>query len=287
LLPSADDMRIDSHHHIWDLAVRDQDWITGEELQPIRRNFLMADLREAISGSGIDKTVLVQTVTDYAETPELLAVAESDELVVGVVGWLKIDAPDAIEQLHKYLDLPGANYLKGIRDIAQDHIDPNYLAREQSIRNVQKLGALGITYDLLTKTPELPAAIEMVKACPDVQFVMDHISKPYIAKQEMQPWKKLISELASFPNVVCKISGLVTEANWNNWQVKDFLPYTDHLLEIFTPARLMFGSDWPVATLAASYSEVVELAESLTAGLSISEGESFWSQTAIHAYNLG
>ena len=280
-------MRIDSHHHIWDLAVRDQDWITGEELQPIRRNFLMADLREAISGSGIDKTVLVQTVTDYAETPELLAVAESDELVVGVVGWLKIDAPDAIEQLHKYLDLPGANYLKGIRDIAQDHIDPNYLAREQSIRNVQKLGALGITYDLLTKTPELPAAIEMVKACPDVQFVMDHISKPYIAKQEMQPWKKLISELASFPNVVCKISGLVTEANWNNWQVKDFLPYTDHLLEIFTPARLMFGSDWPVATLAASYSEVVELAESLTAGLSISEGESFWSQTAIHAYNLG
>jgi L-fuconolactonase len=287
LLPSADDMRIDSHHHIWDLAVRDQDWITGEELQPIRRNFLMADLREAISGSGIDKTVLVQTVTDYAETPELLAVAESDELVVGVVGWLKIDAPDAIEQLHKYLDLPGANYLKGIRDIAQDHIDPNYLAREQSIRNVQKLGALGITYDLLTKTPELPAAIEMVKACPDVQFVMDHISKPYIAKQEMQPWKKLISELASFPNVVCKISGLVTEANWSNWEIKDFRPYTDHLLEIFTPNRLMFGSDWPVATLAASYSEVVELAESLTDGLSISEGESFWSLTAIHAYNLG
>lgn len=280
-------MRIDSHHHIWDLNVRDQDWIVGEELQPIRRNFLMADLREAIAGSGIDKTVLIQTVTDYAETPELLAVAESDELVIGVVGWLKIDAPDAIEQLHKYLDLPGANYLKGIRDIAQDHIDPNYLAREQSIRNVQKLGALGITYDLLTKTPELPAAIEMVKACPDVQFVMDHISKPYIAKQEMQPWKKLISELASFPNVVCKISGLVTEANWNNWQVKDFLPYTDHLLEIFTPARLMFGSDWPVATLAASYSEVVELAESLTNGLSISEGESFWNQTAIHAYNLG
>jgi len=280
-------MRIDSHHHIWDLSVRDQDWITGEAMQPIRRNFLMADLREAIAGSGIDKTVLVQTVTDYAETPELLAVAESNELVVGVVGWLKIDAPDAIEQLHNYLDLPGANYLKGIRDIAQDHVDPNYLAREQSIRNVQKLGALGITYDLLTKTPELPAAIEMVGACPDVQFVMDHISKPYISKQEMQPWKKLISELASFPNVVCKISGLVTEASWSNWEINDFRPYADHLLEIFTPNRLMFGSDWPVATLAASYSEVVELAESLTAGLSISEGESFWSQTAIHAYNLG
>ena len=280
-------MRIDSHHHIWDLAVRDQDWITGEDLQPIRRNFSMSDLREAISGSGITKTVLVQTVTDYAETPDLLAIAESDELVAGVVGWLKIDAPDAIEHLHKYLDLPGANYLKGIRDIAQDHVDPNYLAREESIRNVQKLGPLGITYDLLTKSPELPGAIEMVKACPDVQFVMDHISKPYISKEEMQPWKKLITELASFPNVLCKISGLVTEANWNTWQVKDFIPYTDHLIEIFTPARLMFGSDWPVATLAASYAEVVELAESLTIGLSPSESESFWSKTAIHAYNLG
>jgi len=127
----------------------------------------------------------------------------------------------------------------------------------------------------------------MVKACPDVQFVMDHISKPYISKEEMQPWKELITELASFPNVLCKISGLVTEANWNNWQVKDFLPYTDHLIEIFTPDRLMFGSDWPVATLAASYAEVVGLAESLTMGLSPSESECFWSKTAIHAYNLG
>ena len=279
-------MRIDSHHHIWDLSVRDQDWITGEELQPIRRNFLMADLREAIAESKIDKTVLVQTVTNYAETPELLALAQEDGLVAGVVGWLNIDAPDAIEHLHKYLDLPGASYLKGIRDIAQDHVDSNYLAREGSIRNVKKLGALGITYDLLTKTPELAGAIEMVKSCPDVQFVMDHISKPYISKAEMQPWKKLITELASFPNVVCKISGLVTEANWIEWEVKDFRPYTDHLIEIFTPKRLMFGSDWPVATLAASYSEVVELAEALTSGLSPSENESFWSKTAIDAYKL-
>ncbi|CAB4751746.1 unannotated protein [freshwater metagenome] len=279
-------MRIDSHHHIWDLSVRDQGWITGDAMKPIRRNFSMPDLREAIYRTGVEQTVLVQTITDYAETPELLAIAESDELVVGVVGWLQIDAPDAIEHLHKYLDLPGANYLKGIRDIAQDHVDPNYLAREESIKNVRKLGALGITYDLLTKTPELPAAIELVKACPEVQFVMDHISKPYISKSEMQPWKNLITELASLPNVVCKISGLVTEANWKNWEVRDFLPYTDHLIEIFTPNRLMFGSDWPVATLAATYSEVVELAESLTIGLSPSENESFWSQTAIHAYKL-
>lgn len=279
-------MRIDSHHHIWDLSVRDQDWITGDDMQPIRRNFLMGDLREAIAGYGIDKTVLVQTVTDYAETPELLALAESDSLIAGVVGWLKIDAPDAIEHLRKYLDLPGAKYLKSIRDIAQDHPDSNYLGKAETIANVRKLGEFGIAYDLLSKTPELAGAVALVTACPDVQFIMDHISKPYIAKGTMEPWKSLMTELASFPNVVCKISGLVTEANWHDWKVQDFKPYTDHLLEIFKPQRLMFGSDWPVATLGGTYGQVINLAEQLTLGLSPSEGEYFWSKTAIHAYNL-
>ena len=172
-------MRIDSHHHIWDLSVRDQDWITGDAMQPIRRNFSMGDLREAIAGHGIEKTVLVQTVTDYAETPELLALAESDSLIAGVVGWLKIDAPDAIEHLRGYLDLPGSKYLKSIRDIAQDHPDPNYLGKAETIANVRKLGEFGIAYDLLSKTRELAGAVALVKACPDVQFIMDHISKPY------------------------------------------------------------------------------------------------------------
>jgi L-fuconolactonase len=279
-------MRIDSHHHIWDLSVRDQDWITGDAMQPIRRNFSMADLREAIAGHGIDKTVLVQTVTDYAETPELLALAESDSLIAGVVGWLKIDAPDAIEHLRGYLDLPGSKYLKSIRDIAQDHPDPNYLGKAETIANVRKLGEFGIAYDLLSKTPELAGAVALVKACPEVQFIMDHISKPYIAKGTMEPWKSLMAELASFPNVVCKISGLVTEAKWHDWKVQDFKPYADHLLEIFTPQRLMFGSDWPVATLGGTYGQVINLAEQLTSGLTPSEGDYFWSKTAIHAYSL-
>jgi L-fuconolactonase len=279
-------MRIDSHHHIWDLSVRDQEWITGDAMHPIRRNFAVSDLHVASAASGIEKTILVQTVTDYAETPELLLIAQSEQLVGAVVGWLKIDAPDAIEHLHKYLDLPGADYLKGIRDIAQDHPDPNYLAKPETISNVQKLGKLGITYDLLTKIPELPAAIELVRACPDVQFVMDHISKPRIAKQEFEPWKTLMTELATFPNVLCKVSGLVTEANWNEWQVKDFKPYVDHVIDIFTPQRLMFGSDWPVAILGGTYAEVVELAEALTAGFSPSESESFWHKTAAFAYRI-
>ena len=279
-------MRIDSHHHIWDLSIRDQEWITGEAMQPIRRNFVISDLKDAIKSSRIDRTILVQTVTDYAETPELLKIAQSEQLVGAVVGWLTIDAPDAIEHLHRYLDLPGAEYLKGIRDIAQDHPDPNYLAKPETISNVRKLGKLGITFDLLTKTPELRAAIELVRACPDVQFVMDHISKPYIAKKEIEPWKTLMSELATFPNVLCKVSGLVTEANWKDWKVKDFKPYVDHVIEIFTPQRLMFGSDWPVANLGGTYAEVVELAEALTSGFSPSESESFWHKTAASAYRI-
>ncbi len=279
-------MRIDSHHHIWDLSARDQSWITGDAMQPIRRNFSMSDLREAIAGHGIDKTVLVQTVTDYAETPELLALAESDPLIAGVVGWLKIDSPDAIEHLRGYLDLPGATYLKSIRDIAQDHPDSNYLGKAETIANVRKLGEFGIAYDLLTKTPELAGAITLVKACPDVQFIMDHISKPYIATGEVEPWKSLMTELASLPNVVCKVSGLVTEAKWHEWKTQDFKVYVDHLIEIFTPQRLMFGSDWPVATLGGSYAQVINLAEELTSGFSEGENDDFWSGTAIRAYRL-
>ena len=279
-------MRIDSHHHIWDLSVRDQEWITGDAMQPIRKNFVISDLHDAISGSRIDKTILVQTVTDYAETHELLAIAQSDQLVGAVVGWLKIDAPDAMSHLHRYLDLPGGEYLKGIRDIAQDYPDSNYLAKPETISNVKKLGELGITYDLLTKTPELAAAIKLVRACPDVQFVMNHISKPRIEKQEIEPWKTLITELATFPNVSCKVSGLVTEANWKDWQVENFKPYVNHIIEIFTPQRILFGSDWPVANLGGTYAEIVELAEALTSGLTPSEGEFFWHKTAASAYRL-
>ena len=279
-------MRIDSHHHLWDLSVRDQEWIVGDEMQTIRRSYAISDLKDAIKSSRIDRTVLVQTVTDYSETPELLAIAQSEHLVGAVVGWLQIDAPDAIAHLHQYLDLPGAEYLKGIRDIAQDHPNPNYLAKPETIANVKKLGELGITFDLLTKTPELAAAIKLVRACPDVQFVMDHISKPYIAKKEIEPWKTLMTELATFPNVLCKVSGLVTEANWKTWDVKDFKPYVDHVIEIFTPQRLMFGSDWPVANLGGTYSQIVELAEALTSGLSPSEAEFFWHKSAAAAYRL-
>jgi L-fuconolactonase len=260
--------------------------MVGEALNPIKKNFSINDLRQAITGCGIDKTVVVQTVTNYDETPELLALADADDLVAGVVGFLKIDSADAISHLDKYEGMTGFKYLVGIRDIAHDYEDVSYLAKPQVIKNVQELGRRGLVYDLLTKTPHMRAAINLVKACPDTKFVLDHISKPYIAKGEMQPWADQITELASFENVVVKVSGLFTEADWKNWKQSDFSPYLEHITKSFTPKRMMFGSDWPVCLLAATYRQTVDLIEEFTNSFSISEKNDFWASTANQIYNL-
>ena len=246
----------------------------------------MSDYKEAVKPFGIEKSVIVQTVTTYDETPELLAIAETDEMVAGIVGWLDMSADDAILHLDHYQTLPGAAYLKGIRDIVQDHPDSNYLARPQVDKNIKELGKRGLAYDILTKTPELPGAIELVKNNSDVQFVLDHISKPYISKREFEPWRLLIKEIAKYENVVCKVSGIVTEADWKNWKIEDVKPYFDIILENFGANRLMYGSDWPVCTLAGSYKEVFELAENLVKELSPTEKALFWSECANRAYRL-
>ena len=279
-------MRIDSHYHVWDLSVRPQDWMVGEGLEKIKRSFDMEDFRTASADSGIEKAVLVQTVMKYVETPEFLQLAAKDSSIAGVVGWIEIGAADAISHLEEYEDVPGHEFLLGIREVAHDIPDNDFLARPQVVKNVKELGKRGYTYDLLTKTPQMKAAIELVKAAPETQFIVDHISKPYIADGIMEPWSAMIQELATFPNVVCKVSGMITEAKWDHWKTSDFVPYVNLLLECFGPSRLMFGSDWPVALLAGTYKEVVALAEELTHQLSTSEKEDFWSGTAIRAYNL-
>jgi L-fuconolactonase len=266
--------------------VREQGWMVGEALNPIKKNFSINDLRQAITGCGIDKTVVVQTVTNYEETPELLELAETDDLVAGVVGFLKIDADDAITHLDSYQSLRGFKYLVGIRDIAHDYEDVKYLSKPQVVKNVQELGRRGLVYDLLTKTPHMRAAIDLVKACPNTKFVLDHISKPYIAKADMQPWADQITELASFENVVVKVSGLFTEADWKNWKKEDFWPYLEHITKSFTPNRMMFGSDWPVCLLAATYKQSIDLVEEFTSKFSESEKNAFWAGTANKAYGL-
>ena len=279
-------MRIDSHHHVWDLSVREQGWMVGDALNPIKKNFSINDLRQAITGCGIQKTVVVQTVTNYDETPELLELAETDDLVAGVVGFLKIDAPDAISYLDKYESMRGFKNLVGIRDIAHDYEDVKYLSKPQVIKNVQELGKRGLVYDLLTKTPHMQAAIDLVKACPNTKFVLDHISKPYIAKGEMQPWADQLVQLASFENVDVKVSGMFTEADWKNWKQRDFWPYLEQITNLFTPARMMFGSDWPVCLLAATYRQSIDLMEEFTKSFSEAEKNNFWAGTANRAYGL-
>jgi L-fuconolactonase len=170
--------------------------------------------------------------------------------------------------------------------MAQDKSDPNWLLREDVVRNIHRVGEYGLTFDILTRPPQLAAAVEMVRRSPNNIFVLDHISKPYMAKGEFQPWADQISEISSNENVSVKISGLFTEANWSDWSIETFRPYFDHILKSFTPSRMMFGSDWPVCLLAATYSQTINLMEELTGQLTMAEQDSFWSNTAKQFYRL-
>ena len=279
-------MRIDSHHHVWDLSVRPQTWMKGDELKPISRSILMDELEPELEKAKIDFTVIVQTVPTPDETPEFLDLSLTHPKISAVVGWLDLESIDIRPQLEKYLSHPGAKNLVSIRDIAQDKPDPNWFLREDVIKNIHRIAEYGLTFDILTKPPQLAAAVEMVKQSPQNTFVLDHISKPYIAKNKMQPWADQISEIASHENVFVKVSGLFTEANWHNWNYQTFAPYLDHILNTFTPARMMFGSDWPVCLLAATYTDTINLMEEYVKEFSISEQELFWANTAKRAYKL-
>jgi L-fuconolactonase len=279
-------MRIDSHHHIWDLNVRPQTWMKGDELKPISRTILMNELEPELEISKIDYTVIVQTVPTIDETPEFLDLSLSHPKVCAVVGWLDLESDDIRPVLEKYLAHAGGKNLVSIRDIAQDKDDPNWLIRDDVVKNVHRIAEAGLTFDILTKPPQLAAAVKLVKQSPKNIFVLDHISKPYIAKGEMKPWADQISEIASYENVSVKVSGLFTEANWSNWSNESFKPYLDHILKSFTPDRMMFGSDWPVCLLAASYGQTIELMEEFAKDFSKSEQESFWAGTAKRFYRL-
>ena len=281
-------MRIDSHHHVWDLAVRDQSWITGDELAPLRRSFSLDDLRPDLRAAHIDGTVLVQTVPVEAETPEFLDIAGAAPEVVGVVGWLDLGSDRCPEVLAGYRAHPHARYLVSIRDLAQFKDDPRWLARPDVIARLRWLGDQGLPYDLLTLPPQLDAAVAAVRACPETSFVMDHLSKPYIARGVLEPWATSIRALGALPNVVIKVSGMFTEAAWGTWQPDDFRPYVRVLLEAFGPDRMLFGSDWPVCTLSATYAQTIAVMEELLAGAGLSgaEREAIWSGTARRAYAL-
>ncbi|MEY9844125.1 amidohydrolase [Streptacidiphilus sp. MAP5-3] len=278
---------IDAHHHVWDLTVRDQDWITGPELAPLRRNFDLDELRPQAQAAGVDATIVVQTVCVPEETPELLALAAGDPLVAGVVGWVDLTAPDVADALAVLREGPGGTHLVGIRHQVQGEPDPEWLLRADVRRGLLAVSAAGLAYDLVIRPEQLPAATAAAAGLPTVTFVLDHLGKPPIAQSEPEPWARRLRAFAALPNTVAKVSGLPTEADWNTWTTAQLRPWTDTALDAFGPQRLLFGSDWPVCVLAADYARVVRAARELTAALSPAESAAVFGGNAARVYRLG
>jgi L-fuconolactonase len=248
---------IDAHHHVWDLTVRDQDWISGPAMAAIRRNFTINDLQPLARAAGVTGTVLVQTVTVATETPEMLAIALAEQLVCGVVGWADLTSPALGDQLAELKAGPGGEYLVAIRHQVQGEPDRDWLRRGDVVRGLREVAAAGLAYDLVIRPEQLPSAEYAATVVPDLTFVLDHAGKPPIVT-EARP-------------------GAATVA---------FKPYAVVILEAFGAARLMFGSDWPVCLLASDYARVVELARMLMAGLSVTERENVFAGTAARVYGI-
>jgi L-fuconolactonase len=277
-------MTVDAHHHVWDLSVRDQDWIP--QGSPIRRDFTVSDLEPEARAAGVDRTVLVQTITVAEETPEFLALAASHDLIAGVVGWTDLTRQDITDELARLRELPGGHHLKGIRHQVQGEPDPEWLLRPDVRRGLAAVAEAGLVYDLIVLPHQLPACTKTAASLPELTFVLDHLGKPPIASGTLAPWSADLRALAALPNTTAKLSGLLTEAAPTTWTTADLRPYTDTALESFGPDRLMFGSDWPVCTERATYGEVLDVARKLAAGLSAAEHAEVFEGTAARVYGL-
>jgi L-fuconolactonase len=260
-------MRIDAHHHLWNLEVRRQPWAAG--LAVLDRSFTMADLRPLLRDQGVDGTLLVQTVTEDDENEELLAIAAGAPEVLGVVGWVDLTASAGgavAARIQQLRGVPGGDLLVAIRHQVQLEPDPHWLLRADVLEGLRQVADAGLVYELLVTKEQLDAAVAVVSRVPGLRFVLDHAGKPGIAAGELDPWRRQMTELAAHPDVAVKLSGLVTEAS-PDWTVADLAPFADHLLRVFGPERVMAGTDWPVCLLRASYAEVTAATDELLAGL--------------------
>lgn len=272
-------MLIDAHHHLWDTATRDYPWMDGPWADPIRGRFDQARYAKLAADHQVTGSIVVQALHSLDETRELLSTAAAGP-VKGVVGWVDLTAPDVADTIAA---LSGP--LVGVRHQAQDEPDPNWLTRPDVRSGLHALSEAGLVYDLLVKPPQADAALAIARACPDLQFVLDHAGKPDIAGGAWEPWATWITALAALPNVTAKLSGLVTEAG-PDWKPSGVLPYARHVIDAFGPSRVMFGSDWPVATLATTYDTVLDLAEQATGDLSRTEHDQVFGETACRVYGI-
>ena len=274
-------MIVDAHQHFWKYDPVQYDWI-DEEMAVIRRDFLPADLETAIRDAGVDGVISVQARQTVEETAWLLELAEPHEFVRGVVGWLPIISPRVEDDLERFAS---HGKLKGIRHVLQGEAD-EYMLRPDFSAGIEKLARYGLTYDILILERQLPAAIELVDRHPRQTFILDHLAKPRIRENILSPWRHNIRELSRRPNVSCKISGMVTEADYRAWTPAQLRPYVETVLEAFGPARLMFGSDWPVCLVACGYRRWLEVVREFIAALSPAEQRDILVTTATRAYGL-
>ena len=274
-------MRVDAHQHFWRYTGEEFGWI-NDAMAAIRRDFLPGDLVPLLERAGVDATVAVQARQSLEETEWLLGLANENKWIAGVVGWV----PLANSRVDAILEqLSAKPKLKGVRHVLQGEAD-EYMLREDFNAGIGSLRRYDLTYDVLVLERQLPAAIQFIDRHPEQPFVLDHIAKPRIAAREMEPWRTHIRELARRPNIACKLSGLVTEADFDSWTPEDLRPYIDTVLEAFGAERLMFGSDWPVCTVASSYARWISVVDECSAGLSADEQDGIVGRNAKNFYRL-
>jgi L-fuconolactonase len=290
---------VDAHHHVWDLAVRPQPWLaTSEELAPLRRTFRLAELAPQATAAGVGASVVVQTVTEPGETPELLSLSLAGPLIAAVVGWTDLTAADVADDLSGLGALPGGQRLAGIRHPLLTEPDPDWLGRPGVRRGLAAVAAAGLAFDLVLRPSQLPAAVRAAAALPDLTFVLDHLGNVDVGPAIDEAWATSLADLAALPNTACKLSGILSapapgpepasaRSRSPGPDVAHLQPYLDLALEHFGPGRLMFGSDWPVCTLGARYDAVVAAAVALTSALSHPEQEAILGDTARSVYRIG
>jgi L-fuconolactonase len=275
-------MRIDTHQHFWSYRPENYAWI-GTGMEPLQRDYTPAELRPLLRQANVDGTVAVEARGHLEETDQLLAIAEQTEFVWGVVGWLPLSEPSAPQLLERYASRPK---LRGLRHWLGSSDDLEYMFGPALQRGLSLLAGTGLSFDLMLWPPQLGSVSALVDRYPNQIFILDHFAKPYIRAGELEPWRSHLLELARRPNVYCKVSGLATEADWQAWQPEHLSPYLEAALQAFTPRRLMFGSDWPVCTLATSYVRWAHTIESWAGQLSGSERERILGGTALEVYRL-
>jgi L-fuconolactonase len=276
---------VDSHQHFWQLDERfDYRWLDAPRLAQIRRDYLPADLEPQIRQAGVDRTVIVQTQHDLRENDWALSLADSNDFIAGVVGWVDLASPDCERQLAACRQHPK---FVGVRHITHDEPDDGFIVRPDVLRGLQILESHRVPFDLLFFVKHLRHAPTIARLFPDLPLVLDHLAKPMIKNQRLDNWEADFRKAAAYPNVYCKLSGMVTEADSTCWKPADLKPYVDIALDAFGPARCMYGSDWPVCELAGHYSEVCAALRELLADVSAMERDQIFGGTAISFYGLG